>query len=84
MKIKNCKIDIESKNINTDSDLNGSGLVMKDVRKVWMQAVRAEVQLDLLLKLKGRNLGLAQVENFLAEEAKKRKSEKFNKLSTII
>ena len=69
--------DTPTQNLPTDLDIGGSGIVFREVRKVWMKAARADIRLELQKNLKARNLGLPDVENFALNQAKQRHSNKF-------
>ena len=63
--------------VPTDLNILGSGLVFREVRRVWMSAARAMMRLDLLKILQSEGLGLQTVENFVQSEAWSRHSQKF-------
>ena len=56
--------------VPTDFDIFGSGLVYRDVRRVWMKKTRATMRLELLKRLQENGLGLRQIELFVQNEAK--------------
>ena len=69
--------DTNRANVPTDLDILGSGIVFRDVRKIWMKRARAFMRLELLKHLQSEDLGLQQIENFVKNEAKFRQSHKF-------
>ena len=43
--------DSNKNNVPTDLDILGSGIVFRDVRKIWMKRARAFMRLKLLKRL---------------------------------
>ena len=64
--------DIKHINVPTDFDILGSGIVYRDVRRIWMKKTRATMRLQLLKRLQEEGLGLRQIELFVQNEAKYR------------
>ena len=63
--------------VPTDFDIFGSGLVYRDVRKVWIKSTCATMRLELLKRIQEENL--RQIEIFVKNEARSRLSDKIKK-----
>ena len=66
-------------NVPTDFIILESGLVYRDVRKVWIKSTCATMRLELLKHIQEENL--RQIEIFVKNEARSRLSDKFKKKS---
>ena len=62
--------DLSQNHVPTDLNICGSGLVFREVRKLWKRWTKAEMRLELLKCLKREGLGVAQVEIQAQREAK--------------
>ena len=63
--------------VPTGLDICGSGIVFREVRKVWKRATKAELRLEMLKNLGVKNLGLETVERNVRQESNKRHPLKF-------
>ena len=54
--------DKSQNHVPTDLNICGSGLVFREVRKLWKRWTKAEMRVELLMCLKKKGLGVAQIE----------------------
>ena len=62
---------------SSDITADDAGPNISTMRKIWQKATDAELRLQLLQKLKALNLGLAEVEEYVENQASRMKSTKF-------
>ena len=61
--------DLSQNHVPTGLNICGSGLVFREVRKLWKRWTKAGMRLELLKCLKREGLGVAQIEIQAQREA---------------